>query len=67
MGMTPDEAVRAATEGGASALRRSDVGRLTSGARADAILLDAWSHIHLAYRPGVPLVASVFRGGVRVA
>ena len=66
MGMTTDEAVWAATKGGALALRRSDVGHLAPGARADAILLDASSHIHLAYRPGVPLVAAVFRGGVRV-
>jgi len=67
MGMTPDEAVRAATKGGALALRRSDVGELAPGARADAILLDAPSHIHLAYRPGVPLVAAVWRGGARAA
>jgi imidazolonepropionase len=63
MGMTTDEAVWAATKGGASALRREDVGHLAPGARADAILLDAPSHIHLAYRPGVPLVTAVFRGG----
>ncbi len=67
MGMTTDEAVWAATKGGALALRRSDVGHLAPGARADAILLDAPSHIHLAYRPGVPLVAAVFRGGERAA
>jgi imidazolonepropionase len=67
MGMTTDEAVWAATKGGASALRRDDIGVLAPGARADAILLDAPSHIHLAYRPGVPLVAAVWRGGERVA
>jgi imidazolonepropionase len=66
MGMTTDEAVWAATKGGALALRRDDVGHLAPGARADAIILDAPSHIHLAYRPGVPLVAAVFRGGRRV-
>ncbi|GAA4804639.1 imidazolonepropionase [Streptomyces ziwulingensis] len=66
MGMTPDEAVWAATAGGAAALRRTDVGRLTPGARADLTLLDAPSHVHLAYRPGVPLVAGVWRRGVRV-
>lgn len=57
MGLTPAEAVRAATAGGAAALGRSDVGALVPGARADLILLDAPSHVHLAYRPGVPLVA----------
>ncbi|MDX6350622.1 MAG: imidazolonepropionase [Streptomyces sp.] len=64
MGMTPDEAVHAATLGGAQALRRADVGRISPGARADLALLDAPSHVHLAYRPGVPLVSAVWRGGV---
>ncbi|WP_442875691.1 imidazolonepropionase [Actinoallomurus sp. NBC_01490] len=63
MRMTPEEAVRAATEGGAKALRRTDVGHLRPGARADVLVLDAPSHIHLAYRPGVPQVARVWRDG----
>ncbi|MFJ1793414.1 imidazolonepropionase [Kitasatospora griseola] len=67
MGMTPDEAVHAATAGGALALRRTDVGRVSPGARADLLLLDAPSHVHLAYRPGVPLTAAVWQGGVRKA
>ncbi|WP_354640874.1 imidazolonepropionase [Kitasatospora camelliae] len=66
MGMTPDEAVWAATAGGARALRRTDVGTVTPGARADLLQLDAPSHVHLAYRPGVPLTAAVWRAGVRV-
>jgi imidazolonepropionase len=66
MRMTPDEAVWSATAGGAAALRRTDVGRLSPGARADVVLLDAPSHVHLAYRPGVPLVAAVWRAGRRV-
>jgi imidazolonepropionase len=65
MGMTPDEAVVAATLGGARALRRTDVGHLAPGARADLALLDAPSHVHLAYRPGVPLVSAVWQGGAR--
>ncbi len=56
MGMTPAEAVWAATAGGAAALGRTDVGRLTVGARGHLTLLDAPSYLHLAYRPGVPLV-----------
>jgi imidazolonepropionase len=56
MGMTPAEAVHAATAGGAAALRRDDVGRVAVGARADLAVLDAPSYRHLAYRPGVPLV-----------
>ena len=63
MGMTPHEAVWAATAGGATALRRTDVGRLTVGARADLIAIDAPSCVHLAYRPGVPLIHTVIRGG----
>ncbi|BDU03932.1 imidazolonepropionase [Nocardia cyriacigeorgica] len=63
MHMTPDEAVWAATAGGARALQRTDVGALTPGARADALALDAPSHLHLAYRPGVPLISRVWREG----
>ncbi|OEU97450.1 imidazolonepropionase [Streptomyces qinglanensis] len=66
MNMTPDEALWSATAGGARALRRTDVGRLSPGARADLALLDAPSHVHLSYRPGVPLVSDVWRRGVRV-
>ncbi|MFD3481307.1 imidazolonepropionase [Streptomyces sp. NPDC058695] len=67
MGMTPDEAIWAATAGGARALRRDDIGRVAPGAYADLALLDAPSHVHLAYRPGVPLVSAVWRRGVRAA
>jgi imidazolonepropionase len=67
MRMTTAEAVWAATAGGAHALRRTDVGHLGVGARADLVMLDAPSHAYLAYRPGVPLVAGVWRGGARVA
>jgi imidazolonepropionase len=66
MRMTPDEAVWAATAGGALALRRTDVGHLGVGARADVLLLDAPSHLHLAYRPGVALVSRVWQAGVPV-
>jgi imidazolonepropionase len=67
MGMTPDEALWSATAGGAAALRRSDVGRLAPGAYADLAILEAPSHVHLAYRPGVPLVTEVWHRGERVA
>ncbi len=59
MGMTPAEALWAATAGGAAALRRSDIGAIAVGKRADLVLLDAPTYVHLAYRPGVPLVHSV--------
>jgi imidazolonepropionase len=65
MGMTVDEALAAATLGGARALRRRDVGHLGVGARADAVLLDAPSPAHLVYRPGVPLVAMTIARGQR--
>ena len=66
MGMTIEEAVAAATLGGAKALRRPDLGRLAPGARADAVLLQAPSYAHLVYRPGVPLVAATWVAGRRV-
>lgn len=55
MHMTPAQAVWAATAGAARSLRRDDIGTLTVGARADLTVLDAPSHLHLPYRPGVPL------------
>jgi imidazolonepropionase len=63
MRMTTQEAIWAATAGGAAALCRSDVGHLGVGASADLIVLDAPVHSYLAYRPGVPLVAAVWRAG----
>ncbi len=64
MGVTPLEALAAATVGGARAVRRSDVGQITVGSRGGVVLLDAPSHAWLAYRVGVPLVREVV-GGVR--
>jgi imidazolonepropionase len=63
MRMTVGEALRAATVGGATALRRDDIGHLGVGARADAVVLAAPSYTHLVYRPGVPLVAAVVLRG----
>ncbi|WP_255434299.1 amidohydrolase family protein [Cellulosimicrobium sp. TH-20] len=63
MRMTVAEAVWSATAGGALALRRDDVGHLAPGARADVVLLDAPSRTHLAYRPGVPLIAKTWKSG----
>ena len=62
--MTREEALQAATIGGARALRREDVGHLAPGARADAAILDAPSYAHLVYRPGVPLVTTTILRGI---
>lgn len=56
MGMTIEEAVAACTVGGAAALDRTDIGRLAPGCRGHAVVLDAPSYHHLAYRPGVPMI-----------
>jgi len=66
MHMTADEALMAATLGGARSLRRDDIGRLVRGARADLVVLDAPSYTHLVYRPGVPLVRTVLEAGIEV-
>lgn len=66
MGMTPAEAVHAVTATAAAALDEDGprgVGRIVAGRRADLVVLDAPSHVHLAYRPGVPLVAGVWQKG----
>lgn len=65
LGMTPLEALRAATLGGSAALG-TDTGHLRIGAQADLVVLDAPSPTWLAYRPGVDLVRSVLRGGMVV-
>jgi imidazolonepropionase len=66
MGMTPAEALAAATWGGARALRRDDIGRIAPGARADVVVLDAPSYVHLAYRPGSALTVGVWEQGSRL-
>ena len=67
MRMTTQEAVWAASAGGALALRRDDIGHLGVGAQADLLMLNAPTHAYLAYRPGVPQVAAVWQGGSLVA
>ncbi|GAC1530363.1 MAG: imidazolonepropionase [Marmoricola sp.] len=61
MHLTPAQALWSATAGGARALLRDDVGALALGSAADLVALDAPSYVHLAYRPGVPLVVDVHR------
>jgi imidazolonepropionase len=64
--MTIEEALAAATVGGAAALREPDLGRLAVGGPADLVVLDAPSYTHLVYRPGVPLVAATLVRGTWV-
>jgi imidazolonepropionase len=66
MRMTIEEALRAATIGGAAALRRPELGRLVPGAPADAVVLAAPSYTHLVYRPGMQLSAVTVERGVLV-
>lgn len=66
MGLTPAEALWAATAGGARALCRDDIGVIRVGARAELAVLDAPSHVHLAYRPGVPIARALDLGGSSV-
>ena len=66
MRMTIDEAIWAATAGGAAALRRDDVGRIAAGSRGDLAMLATANPIDFVYRPGVPLVAATFVDGSMV-
>ena len=49
--------------GGAMALRQPELGWLGPGSRADAVILDAPTYIHLASRPGMQLVRQVIHRG----
>ena len=59
MRLTPGEALRAATVGSATSLRRNDIGRIAPGMRADLTVLDAPSYLHLSYRAGVPIARAL--------
>ena len=66
MGFSPEQALWSATVGGAQALRRTDIGGLSLGMKADFAVLNAPSYIHLSYRPGVDLVDSTWIAGQNV-
>jgi imidazolonepropionase len=59
MGLTPGEAVVAATRGSAKSLRRDDIGLIEVGSRADLTTLEAPSYLHLSYRAGVPIARAL--------
>ena len=67
MFFTPEQGLWSATKGGAMALRRTDIGHLSVGAKADFIILNSSSYLHLAYRPGVNLIEQVWRNGNQVS
>ena len=62
-GMSADEAVRAATWGGAQALRRDDIGHLATGAAADMVVIDGEHWVDLAYHPGMDVIRNVVKAG----
>jgi imidazolonepropionase len=67
-GLTPHEAIVAATINAAHALGRGGrVGALMPGRRADIVVLDSDDERELAYRLGAPLIAEVYSSGRRVA
>jgi imidazolonepropionase len=63
MGLTAEEAVWAATRGGARALQLDDRGIVAPGAVGDLVVLEHPSYIHLAYRPDAPAVRVVVKRG----
>lgn len=68
MGLGPLEALRAATSGGAKALRLEDGrGTLAAGAPADLVLWDAADVREIPYRYGIRLARQVWKAGQRVA
>jgi imidazolonepropionase len=66
-GLTPAQALVAATSGGAAALRLADRGMLRAGLRCDAVILQTNQWIDVAYHLGANLAATVIRAGRVVA
>jgi imidazolonepropionase len=66
MGLSVEQALTAATLGGARSLQLDDRGLVAPGAVGDLVILDAPSASHLVYRPGANLVRQTIRGGVPV-
>jgi len=62
-GLTPEEAMWAATRGGARALDLDDKGWIKPGAAADLVMLEADSYVEIPYRPGTDLVRMVIKDG----
>lgn len=68
MGMSPGEALRAATAGGAAAIDQTDGrGTLAPGAPADLVLWRATTADEIPYRLAAPIIEGVWKSGERVA
>lgn len=65
--LSPEEAVWAATRGGAMAIEAEDKGVIKPGAVADFVVLEADSYVEIPYRPGTDLVRIVIKNGEVVA
>jgi imidazolonepropionase len=67
MGLSVEEAFRAATAGGAAALRRTDVGRVAAGLRGDLVVLAAEHEADIVAHLGAPAVRATVVGGAVAA
>jgi len=64
MGLTPAQAIAAATINAAAALQRQDtIGSIEPGKQADLLILDVNHYQHLGYRFGTNLVSHVIKQG----
>lgn len=61
--LTPGEALRAVTLGGADALEREDIGRIREGQTADLTLLDVPDYTYIPYHAGKNHVSGVIQDG----
>jgi len=67
-GLTPEEALLAATDGAARALGRGGrAGRLAPGSACDLVVLEGRSYLDLAYHLGVNLARVVVKAGTVIA
>ena len=67
MGLSTEQAIHAATRGGALALGMERHGAIATGSAGDLVVLDAPSPAHIPYRPGTNLVWKTIKSGRVVA